>query len=280
VSKPSDLENNRRPREQQKGEAMAMTIDLSGQVALVTGGVRGVGAGIARALLGAGAQVVICARHEPVQPITAGGRTAHFRSLDVREVEPAQQLVAEVAAEFGRLDLLVNNAGGAPYVEAAAASPRFHSRVMDLNLLAPLVLSQSANAVMQKQDQGGSIIMISSMSSLRPSPNTAAYGAAKAALNNLAGTLSVEWAPLVRVNSLALGMVLTEMAELNYGGPSGLAAVAATVPLGRLATPDEIGAVCVFLASPFAEYISGATIPMHGAGEQPAYRTALLADQP
>lgn len=256
---------------------MAIGIDLSGQVALVTGGVRGVGLGITRCLLEAGAEVVTCARHEPEQLPAAGGRSAHFRSVDVREVEPAQRLVAEVAAEFGRLDLLVNNAGGAPYVAAASASPRFHSRVMDLNLLAPLVLSQAANAVMQKQEGGGSIIMISSMSSLRPSPNTAAYGAAKAALNSLAGTLAVEWAPLVRVNSLALGMILTEMAEQNYGGQKGLALVAATVPLGRLADPDDIGAVCAFLASPLAGYISGAVIPVHGGGEEPAYRTALLS---
>jgi NAD(P)-dependent dehydrogenase (short-subunit alcohol dehydrogenase family) len=257
---------------------VSLTIDLSGQVALVTGGVRGVGAGIVRSLLTAGAEVVTCARHEPEQPLTAGGRTAHFRFCDVRDVEPAQQLVAEVAAEFGRLDLLVNNAGGAPYADAATASPRFHSRVMDLNLMAPLVLSQSANAVMQRQDTGGSIIMISSLSSLRPSPNTAAYGAAKAALNSLAATLAVEWAPRVRVNSLALGMVMTEMAPLNYGGEAGLAKVAATVPLGRLADPEDIGALCAFLASPLAGYISGAVIPIHGGGEEPAYRTALASD--
>jgi NAD(P)-dependent dehydrogenase (short-subunit alcohol dehydrogenase family) len=150
---------------------------------------------------------------------------------------------------------------------------------MDLNLLAPLALSQAANAVMQQQPEGGGIIMISSMSSLRPSPDTAGYGAAKAALNSLAGTLAVEWAPLVRVNSLALGMVQTELALQNYGGPSGLAAVAATVPLGRLAVPEEIGALCAFLASPLAGYVSGAVIPMHGGGEQPAYRTALAADR-
>ncbi len=254
---------------------MAIAIDLSGKVALVTGGVRGVGAGVTRALLEAGAEVVTCARNEPEHLPAAAGRTAHFRSVDVRDVEPAQRLVSEVAEEFGRLDLLVNNAGGAPYVDAASASPRFHSRVMDLNLLAPLVLSQSANAVMQKQEGGGSIIMISSISSLRPSPNTAAYGAAKAALNSLAGSLSVEWAPLVRVNSIALGMVLTELALQNYGGEAGLAAVAATVPLGRLADPDEIGALCAFLASPLAGYISGAVIPVHGGGEDPAYKTAL-----
>ena len=254
---------------------MSLTIDLSGKVALVTGGVRGVGAGVARSLLEAGAEVVTCARHEPERPLSVAGRTAHFRPCDVRDVEPAQRLVAEVADEFGRLDLLVNNAGGAPYAAAATASPRFHSRVIDLNLLAPLVLSQAANAVMQQQAEGGSIIMISSLSGLRPSPDTAAYGAAKAALNNLAGTLAVEWAPRVRVNSLALGMVLTEMAELNYGGAAGLAKVAATVPLGRLASPDDIGAMCVFLASPFAGYVSGAVIPIHGGGEEPAYRMAL-----
>ena len=254
---------------------MSTTIDLSGQVALVTGGVRGVGAGITRALLAAGAEVVTCARRPPedLPP------KAHFRSVDVREVEAAQQLVAGVAEEFGRLDLLVNNAGGAPYAAAATASPRFHARVMDLNLLAPLVLSQAANAVMQSQESGGGIIMISSVSGLRPSPDTAAYAAAKAGLNSLAGTLAVEWAPRVRVNALAVGLVRTETAEQNYGGTEGLVRVAATVPLGRLAAPDDVGAVCVFLASPLAAYVSGAVIPVHGGGEQPAYRTALSGGQ-
>jgi len=254
---------------------VSTSIDLSGQVALVTGGVRGVGAGITRALLAAGAEVVTCARHSPedLPP------KAHFRSVDVREVEAAQQLVAGVAEEFGRLDLLVNNAGGAPYAAAATASPRFHARVMDLNLLAPLVLSQAANAVMQSQESGGGIIMISSVSGLRPSPDTAAYAAAKAGLNSLAGTLAVEWAPRVRVNALAVGLVRTETADQNYGGTEGLLRVAATVPLGRLATPDDVGAVCVFLASPLAAYVSGAVIPVHGGGEQPAYRTALSGGQ-
>jgi len=254
---------------------VSTTIDLSGQVALVTGGVRGVGAGITRALLAAGAEVVTCARRPPedLPP------KAHFRSVDVREVEAAQQLVAGVAEEFGRLDLLVNNAGGAPYAAAATASPRFHARVMDLNLLAPLVLSQAANAVMQSQESGGGIIMISSVSGLRPSPDTAAYAAAKAGLNSLAGTLAVEWAPRVRVNALAVGLVRTETAEQNYGGTEGLVRVAATVPLGRLAAPDDVGAVCVFLASPLAAYVSGAVIPVHGGGEQPAYRTALSGGQ-
>ena len=257
-----------------------LSIDLTGRVALVTGGVRGVGLGITRALLEAGAEVVTCARRAPEQLPSFEGRTATFRAVDVREVDQAQELVTSTAARYGRLDLLVNNAGGAPYAAAATVSPRFHARVMDLNLLAPLALSQAANAVMQRQAEGGSIIMISSTSSLRPSPDTAAYGAAKAGLNSLAGTLAVEWAPLVRVNSLALGLVMTELASQNYGGASGLAAVAATVPLGRLAEPGEIGALCAFLASPLAGYLSGAVIPVHGGGEQPAYRAALAADRP
>jgi NAD(P)-dependent dehydrogenase (short-subunit alcohol dehydrogenase family) len=129
--------------------------------------------------------------------------------------------------------------------------------------------------VMQSQESGGGIIMISSVSGLRPSPDTAAYAAAKAGLNSLAGTLAVEWAPRVRVNALAVGLVRTETADQNYGGTEGLLRVAATVPLGRLAAPDDVGAVCVFLASPLAAYVSGAVIPVHGGGEQPAYRTAL-----
>lgn len=256
---------------------MAVTIDLEGRVALVTGGVRGVGLGITRRLLDAGAEVVTCARREPDTLPASSGRTASFRSADVREVDQATALVAGVVAEHGRLDILVNNAGGAPDAPAATASPRFHSRVVDLNLLAPLHLAQAANAVMQAQDTGGSILMISSVSGLRPSPGAAAYGAAKAALNNLAATLAVEWAPRVRVNSIALGMIRTELAPEHYGGEEGIRRISATVPLGRLADPEEVGNACVFLASPLASYVSGVTVTVHGGGENPAYLDALMS---
>jgi NAD(P)-dependent dehydrogenase (short-subunit alcohol dehydrogenase family) len=250
-------------------------IDLSGRVALVTGGVRGVGAGITRQLLRAGADVVVCARHRPETPIVEDGRRAFFRAVDVRDPGPAQDLVAAVAADFGRLDLLVNNAGGAPYTDSASASPRFNSRVVDLNFLAPLAMSQAANAVMQDQTDGGSIIMVSSVSALRPSPRTASYGAAKAALNNVVGTLAVEWAPRVRLNSLAVGIVRTEQSHLHYGGEDGIARIEETIPLGRMAAPEDIGGVCVFLASPLASYVSGAVIPVHGGGEVPSYLVAM-----
>ncbi len=122
---------------------------------------------------------------------------------------------------FGRLDVLVNNAGGAPYAEAATASPRFSEAIIRLNLIAPLNFSQVANRVMQQQAEGGSIINIASVSTIRPSPGTAAYGAAKAGLVNLGTSLAVEWAPKVRVNALVVGLTETEQAHLHYGDQAG-----------------------------------------------------------
>jgi len=234
---------------------------------LVTGGVRGVGAGVTRAFLEQGATVVTCARRWPEQPL------GDFVPCDVREPDQVRALIEEVMTRYGRLDVLVNNAGGAPYVRAAEASPRFHDKIVGLNLMAPLLVSQHANAVMQRQDSGGSIVMISSLSATRPSPGAAAYGAAKAGLDNLTASLAMEWAPKVRVNALDVGMVRTEEADLHYGGAAGIDAVGKTVPMGRLAEPGEIGACAVFLASPLASYVSGATLLVHGGGEVPPFAT-------
>jgi NAD(P)-dependent dehydrogenase (short-subunit alcohol dehydrogenase family) len=242
-------------------------IELDGSVVLVTGGARGIAAAFRRA----GATVVSCGRTVPGVP---GGE---FIACDVREPEQVGALVDEVVRRHGRLDVLVNNAGGAPPAAAADASPRFHAGVVGLNLLAPLLVSQAANAVMRAQDGGGSIVMVSSVSGRRPSPGTAAYGAAKAGLENLTATLAVEWAPAVRVNALAVGLVRTELAHLHYGDEAGIAAVGATVPLGRLAEPEEVGACAVFLASPLASYVTGATLAVHGGGERPAFLAAANA---
>ena len=173
---------------------------------------------------------------------------------------------------FGRLDVVVSNAGGSPSAAAATASPRFHAKVIELNLIAPFHVAQSANAAMQAQPDGGSIIMIGSVSGTRPSPETAAYGAAKAGLHHLATSLAVEWAPKVRVNSVVPGPVETEAAAgAHYREAGGPAAVAGTVPLGRLVTPDDVADACLFLASPLAAGISGASLLLHGGGERPAY---------
>ena len=170
--------------------------------------------------------------------------------------------------------MLVNNAGGSPPADAATVSPRFFAAVVDLNLTAAFTCAQAANAVMQEQDTGGTVVNICSVSGLRPSPGTAAYGAAKAGLINLTRTLAIEWAPRVRVVAVTPGLVATEQADDHYGQGAVRDAVEATVPAGRFGTPDEIGAACVWLASDDAAYATGSNLVLDGGGEWPAFRTA------
>jgi len=245
---------------------MALTLDLAGRVALVTGGSRGIGRGITEALVEAGATVVTCARSES-EPLPG---TTHAQ-CDVRDPEAVTALVDAVVADHGRLDVLVNNSGGAPYALAADASPRFHDKILALNLHAPLLVSQVANAVMQRQSTGGAIVNISSISALRPSPGTAAYGAAKAGVDSLTRSLAVEWAPKVRVNSVGVGLCRTEHTDDHYGGDDRVAAIERTIPLGRMAEPAEVGRVVAFLASDLASYVSGAQLACHGGGEPPIF---------
>ncbi len=253
---------------------MDNALDFSGKVVIVTGGGKGVGKGITTRFLEAGADVMICGRSEPGELPAAGGRSAVFAPCDVRDIEQIEAFVEETVRRFGRLDVLVNNAGGAPFAEAATASPRFSESIIRLNLIAPLNFSQVANRVMQQQDSGGSIINIASVSTIRPSPGTAAYGAAKAGLVNLGTSLAVEWGPKVRVNALVVGLTVTEQAHLHYGDDAGIAAIGATVPLGRMAVPEDVGNACLFLASPLASYVSGTNFAVHGGGEKPAFLDA------
>ncbi len=250
---------------------MGNALDFSGHVVIVTGGGRGVGRGIAECFLGAGAEVVICGRNQPENLPEASGRHAHFVPADIRELEAIDAVVSFASERFGRLDVLVNNAGGAPPADAATVSPRFSESILRLNLIAPMHFAQKANAVMQQQEQGGSILNIASVSAIRPSPGAAAYGAAKAGLLSLTQTLAVEWAPRVRVNAITAGMIRTEQSHLHYGDEAGIRAVCKTVPLGRMAEPRDVGDACLFLASPMASYVSGASLLLHGGGEKPAY---------
>lgn len=254
---------------------MTEPLDLTGSVVLITGGGKGVGRGITTTFLGAGAEVWICGRSEPDELPEVDGRTARFVAADVREPEQVDALVEAVVAGSGRLDVAVNNAGGAPGTDAATASPRFSTKIVQLNLMAPLFVATAANRVMQTQATGGSIVNIASVSGIRPSPGTAAYGAAKAGLIHLTQTLAMEWAPKVRVNAVSAGMIRTEQAALHYGDDESIARVEATVPLGRLGEPAEVGEACRFLASAQAAYVSGANLVIHGGGEPPPFLGAV-----
>ncbi|MHC3002586.1 SDR family oxidoreductase [Gordonia metallireducens] len=250
-------------------------LGLVGKVVLVTGGARGVGAGITRVLSALGARPVICGRN--ADNLADDLRDIDFFSCDVRDAAAVESMIDDIVGRAGRIDGVVNNAGGSPFALAADASVRFASKIVDLNLLAPLAVAKAANTVMQTQPDGGAIVNVSSVSGHRPSPGTSAYGAAKAGLDNLMTSLAVEWAPKVRVNSVVAGPVETEQSHLHYGDDAGVAAVGATIPLGRMATPVDVGNAVAFLLSPLAGYISGSTLTVHGGGEKPAFLDASTA---
>jgi NAD(P)-dependent dehydrogenase (short-subunit alcohol dehydrogenase family) len=243
--------------------------DFTGRAVIVTGGTRGIGRTIAETFLSCGADVLICGRNEPEQLPAADGRSAVFTAADIRDPAQAKTMVSAAVDAFGRLDVLVNNAGGSPNADSATVSPRFVERIVALNLLAPFYVSQPANAVMQEQGEGGSIVNIGSVSAHQAAPLSAAYSAAKAGLVQLTRSLALEWAPKVRVNHITAGLIMTESAAQHYGEDAG-AAVARAIPMGRMAVPADVASACLFLASPLASYVTGADLAVHGGGEIPA----------
>ena len=253
--------------------------DGKGRVALVTGGSKGIGRAIAERLLADGFDVVICGRNAPAELPSRAGAAATFEACDVRSAEEVQAMIDRIHAEHGRIDLVVNNAGGSPEADAATASPRFSERVLALNLLGPLNVAQAANRIMQAQAEGGAIVNIASVSGVRPSPGTAVYGAAKAGLLSLTESLAMEWGPKVRVNAVVVGLVATEAATDHYGGEEGMKRIDAMLPLGRMARGADIAGAVSFLASADAAYVSGAKIAVHGGGERPLFLTLAQTGQ-
>lgn len=254
--------------------------EYEGKVVLVTGGGRGVGRGITEAYLAVGATVIVCGRTTPAELPEIGGRRAIFHTCDVGDHDATAALVQRIASEHGRLNVLVNNAGGSPFAFAAKASPRFHQAILRLNLIAPYILAIQVNALMQQQPEGGVIEFIGSISASRPQPGTATYGAAKAGILSLTTSLAIEWAPKVRVVAISPGLVRTDQSASHYGDAASLAAVERVIPLERMALPREIGDICVFLASARASYITGSELLVHGGGERPRYMDVASVNKP
>ncbi len=247
---------------------------VEGQTVLVTGGTRGIGRGIASAFLDAGAEVYVCARKAPAPAhANTANWAARFIEADVREPSSCAALIQEVVNKSGKLDTLINNAGGGPAADAATVSPRFTESIVRLNLLAPLLISQAAFEALKAA--GGSIINIASVSATRSSPGTVAYGAAKAGLLSATTSLAQEWGPHVRVNAIIAGLIKTEASQAHYGGEQGMKRLEARLPSGRMGTPDDIANACLYLASRRAAYVSGAALEVFGGGEPPSFLTFI-----
>ena len=265
---------------------------LSEKVAIVTGAgrMRSIGRPIAVELARAGCDVVITGTgrapaNYPADEQAAGWRdiesvAEEIRALgrrcipvvsDIANADAVDALVTQTMNELGRVDIVVNNAGGSPPADSAEAPPKFTQRIVELNLLAPYYVAQRAHHHMVNQADGGSIINIGSVVANRPSPTTAAYGAAKAGLLQLSTTLAMEWAPTVRVNTITVGLILTEQAALFYGDGAERERIESEIPMGRFAMPSDVGDVAVWLASDLAGYITGAEIAAHGGGERPPF---------
>lgn len=246
-------------------------LDYTGRTVIVTGGTKGIGRSITERFLAAGANLVICARNPPEAPVEVGGRSATFVACDVRDPNQITAVVEAATGEHGRIDVLINNAGGAPPVDSAQASPKLNEKILALNLLAPIHFAQAVHPAMTAQASGGVIINIASVSGMRGNPKGVAYGAAKAGLINATETLAMEWAPKIRVNTLTAGLILTPDARAFYGDDESVAKVAATIPMGRLGEPGDVADGCLLLASPLATWVTGANFQVHGGGEVPSY---------
>ncbi len=247
--------------------------NLTGHVAVITGAGRGIGEGIATAFAEAGAAVVVAARRvdeieRVASEINATGGRAIAVKTDVTDDEAVDSLARAAVAEFGRLTIWVNNAGGSPLKVPAIELPRDEwDRTLMLNLTAVYVGCMTAKRYMES----GSIINITSGAGSGPVPGSVHYGAAKAGTNSITWTLSAEFAPDIRVNAVAPGAIPTEVMLKAIGhDESELGEVLAkwNIPMGRLGTPQDIGAACVYLASDASSWVTGEILRV-GGGAKP-----------
>ncbi|MFD5403432.1 SDR family oxidoreductase [Streptomyces griseorubiginosus] len=239
--------------------------ELSGKVALITGASRGIGYGVAEALVARGDRVVITGRNEDALK-EAVERLGSDRAVGVAgkaHDEAHQAVVVERAMEaFGRVDYLVNNAGTNPvFGPIADLDLDVARKVFETNVISALGFAQKTWHAWQK-DNGGAIVNIASVAGIAPSPFIAAYGVSKAAMINLTQQLAHEFAPKVRVNAIAPAVVKTKFAQALYEGRE--AEAAASYPLARLGVPSDIGGAAAFLTSEQSDWVTGQTLVVDG----------------
>jgi 2-deoxy-D-gluconate 3-dehydrogenase len=239
--------------------------DLTGKVAIVTGGNGGIGLGMARGLKAAGATVVLAGRNAAKGEAAASGLGATFIAADVTRRADCAALVAGTAGRFGGLDILVNNAGTSvrkPPHELAEAE--WH-HVIDTNLTSAFLCSQLAYFEMAKRG-GGKIVNIGSMMSLFGAPHTAAYAASKGGIVQLTKSQAAAWAKdNIQVNAVLPGWIETELTAGAKAQVAGLnESVLARTPAGRWGEPDDLSGIAVFLAARASDFVTGTAIPCDG----------------
>jgi 7-alpha-hydroxysteroid dehydrogenase len=242
---------------------------LDDRVALVTGASKGIGRGIALGFADAGADLVLSSRTRAdletvAEQVRSRGRRALVVACDVNEREQLERLVAAAWQEYGRLDVLVNNAGGAPPKPALRTSEKMFEAALHFNVGSAFLLSRMAIPHMLERD-GGTILNISSSMSWMVEKGFVAYGTAKAALSHMTRLLAYEMAPRVRVNAIAVGAVATEaLLPFLEALPEARARLEAGTPMGRIGTPEDIAAAALYLCSPAGSWVTGKVFEVDG----------------
>jgi len=259
----------------------ASDIDLTGQVAFVTGGGGGIGRAIALSLADMGADVaiveVVPERCEEVAArIAERGRKCITFPVNVMEADKLREAVEETGKHFGRLDILVNNAGGVSRRAFVDLQEKNWRRHIDLNLVSVLAATSTAVPIMIAGGRGGSIVNVTSIEGSRAAPGYAVYAACKAGVNNLTRTLALEFAEHgIRVNTIAPDYTVTPGTRGNFTGPvdeskwykpgpSGMESIRRRIPLERAGIDEECGKAAVFLASRMGSYVTGVILPVDG----------------
>jgi len=244
--------------------------DLTGRVAVVTGGNGGIGLGMARGLAQAGAAVMLAARNvaksqDAVKALEAAGARAAMVRVDVTSEASCREMIAKTVERFGRLDILVNNAGTNIRKQPQEYTLQEWHTVLETNLTSAFLTSHAAYPAMLRAG-GGKIINVGSMMSIFGAPFTAPYAASKGGIVQLTKALATAWAKdNIQVNAVLPGWIDTDLTRKAREQVPGLHdRVVARTPAGRWGTPDEHAGVAVFLASPASAFVTGTAIPVDG----------------